>query len=353
MTYGSITFASRVLDYERIQGTPFQWWARSESLTTEDGILWGGLFGFLSTSRSAAIQTLSTRSRPFARLGAMCIGSAVGIAGSTTEISFRLGRGPAEFQELGRLHHVRHESLLALSRDPIFVQTLNRTAREYLIAQINENRNEQENAHDADVTIKVMQDVKTEVKKALMPLSWLDASAYGIMQEPRERKGDRSIERYFHRTATSPEEKLDLMIAEASLIAARLRPRVLKALDLGNSVPEPQYYDALKAEYGFLVSIQADLVREIVELKRSHDPSITIRDLLASLDPDAPHIQHHMPSSSIMYCEATLRKLRNSPKRDLIESHFGMEIMEAAIRDIIEELKMHRTIQVNQGRSDT
>jgi hypothetical protein len=67
-TIAAVALASRVVEYECIpNATPFQWWARSNTMTADDGMLLGGVAGALLANRSVALRTLFNRS--FARLG--------------------------------------------------------------------------------------------------------------------------------------------------------------------------------------------------------------------------------------------------------------------------------------------
>lgn len=126
-TYAKASFASSVVDYERIpNSTSFKLWARTSAFTVDDAMVLGGVDLTLLFNRSASSRALSFPNRQFARLGAMSLGTSVG----TMIVAWKTDR-----QE--RCHHPhkhlvlilqKQEALLRLSSDSEFLRTLSRPA---------------------------------------------------------------------------------------------------------------------------------------------------------------------------------------------------------------------------------
>jgi hypothetical protein len=103
--YGSSKLATSVLEYDGVQGTSFKWARRTKHVTCDDGMLVGAMMGLLATARYPALRTLSHPNRFFARVGAGCIGSAVGIMSCIAWQLYRLGERAFDEDFYGEVHN--------------------------------------------------------------------------------------------------------------------------------------------------------------------------------------------------------------------------------------------------------
>jgi hypothetical protein len=157
-TMDGTAFASRVVEYARIpDSTPFRWWVRSQTITTDDGMLIGGIAGVLLASRSVVLPSLSPFHRCFARLGAFHAGSLVGI-GITWTLPLPEMRPAVALK--------RYQSLLSLYSDPNFEFKLERFAKQELVQRITHLRP------------MVEHDQLHSIVQSRTPPNWLDTVAY-------------------------------------------------------------------------------------------------------------------------------------------------------------------------------
>jgi hypothetical protein len=101
-------------------------------------------------------------------------------------------------------------------------------------------------------------------------------------------------------------------------------------------------------EYVCLMALQMELFWAILLLKWAKDPSFSVHDLLALVDPDAPYIIYHVPSTSIKYCKHLIQEYRTGDKTKYLkdlgkDAVKHLENSSEALETIVKELKEHAT----------
>jgi hypothetical protein len=173
--------------------------------------------------------------------------------------------------------------------------------------------------------------------------NWLEIEGYeALISQPMQRLGNTEFGEYFDVTAPS-EERLDLMIKEASFIATLIQPRTTQMAALASPQAEAP---TLHCEYVCLMALQMESFWAILLSKWAKDPSFSVHDLLALEGPDAPHNIHHVPSTSLKYCEHMMQENRGEDKTKYMKD-FGkdavkvLENSSGAMETIVKELKEH------------
>jgi hypothetical protein len=325
-SYSEVTFTSRALEHARIShSTPFRWCVRTDFISPDDGMLLGGLAGGLISFRSVALRSLSSYGRYFARLGATSTGVFLGLI-------FRC-LGEARIKEHEDYVHETHVALWNLQQDVSFTAKLNFGERMHLRSAIGQAAN---NMRIIEARTKNWSPFK-KPENMSMPLSWLDSGAHAAIIHCASLAKPLStgiMDDYFA-TISSPAERLDNATKEASFIAALLKPQCIA---LVNRDPSARGQSDI---YASLQSVQFKLILVILAFKRQSDPNYSVEQVLAAIDPEAEHVERHVPPASIAYLEKTLKayseEVAMMPYKDPV--HFelmkGMEM-------VIEDLKAYK-----------
>ena len=183
-------------------------------------------------------------------------------------------------------------------------------------------------------------DSEPRLVKQSMAVSWLSVESYpSFLRVDFEAATDEFSDLFD--TTRPPAERLDHMIKEASYIAALLRARIVKASSMTWSDPAAPI---LSGEYAVLTALQDRFVRNILALKRQEDPTFSFRQLLLSIDPDAPYLEQHIPSVSLEFLENMLESVRLVCAGKLkVEEFERTELLatEIPMSNVVEEMRGH------------
>ena len=334
--YCNNTVHTSILANEGITAARFRWWERSKSFNMDEGLLLGGVVGLITANRTRSIRGLSQGFRLFAQLGAAFAGDTLASLATIVVHEMRHDTGSKDYvtkaQEKSRMEADRLEFLYKIRRDSAFMDSLSPWAK----ANSSISRRQCQCSNDTPPA----------------KVSWLNPNEYERMHRRIQQNLDSLAGRQTWGDAALLENRVDELKKEASYLAARMRTRCL--LIQAQAHTHQSVLDCLRIsdtdiEHTVFMMLQQRLLSEIAALEVRKDPGFSVHDLMASLDPDAPYIEHHVPERSIKVLEEFERRppVLGWISHVVVRMFVGQGRLERALAKVIAELK--KTSQTTSG----